>query len=361
MILGLILIEFLSFTWINYGLKHFNHRDYINLKIIDRNIFKWQSHHYLNYIPRPNHHIIEEKDGNKIYSHNSLGFRGKEFKINKPSNTYRIVMIGGSAVYSSRVALDKLTIPARLEDQLKNMGYQNVEVINGGVSGYGTSESLINLQFRILELSPDLVILYEAINDLHNRYVPPELFFADNRGRLKSWDGYYFPFWAKSNLGRIVAFYTGYLNKYLFIDNYISASTYLGHTQLDHDTKPDSFYKNLLRKNGSNFFKQNIISIYGILKIRNIPFVISTYGYSLKIPKNNYLKNKMYLSGLLEMNTAIRDTAKEYKIPLIDYALEMPDGAEYWRDEVHVTKNGALKSAEIFSKNLVKLIALEKK
>ena len=39
------------------------------------------------------------------------------------------------------------------------------EVINAGIPGWTTAESLINLHFRVLELSPDMVIICHAVND----------------------------------------------------------------------------------------------------------------------------------------------------------------------------------------------------
>ena len=41
-----------------------------------------------------------------------------------------------------------------------------VEVINGGVQGYSTFESSINLALRGVELEPDLVLVYHTINDM---------------------------------------------------------------------------------------------------------------------------------------------------------------------------------------------------
>ena len=39
-------------------------------------------------------------------------------------------------------------------------------MINAGVPGYVVTESLKNLEHRVLPLEPDLVIYYEANNDM---------------------------------------------------------------------------------------------------------------------------------------------------------------------------------------------------
>ena len=352
-VISIILAEIFAMIWINFELKKSDNLTYTKLKIIDRNNQRWETHPYLNYIPRPGFQVKDSVTNKIIDSHNSLGFRGPEFSLNKPAGVFRIVMLGGSAVYTSRVQSNFDSIPARLELSLKNRGFNKIEVINGGVSGYSTAEALINLQFRVLELSPDMVIVYEAVNDLHNRYVPAELHHADNRGRLKRWQGEYFPFWAQSYLGRLIALRKGYLNKYLFLDNYIAAPTYLGHTASDSATTGVN-YKELLKKNRPNFFRDNLLSIYGICKVRGISFVLSTYGFTLKQQELGYLKTKEYQSGLLEMNQVIRDLAKTNSIPIFDYAEKMSDESEFWRDEIHVSKIGASLTGEMFAKFLIR-------
>ena len=46
---------------------------------------------------------------------NNLGFRGTEFSEIKPSNTYRIFMVGGSTMFGSGESSDETTIPGILQ------------------------------------------------------------------------------------------------------------------------------------------------------------------------------------------------------------------------------------------------------
>ena len=45
----------------------------------------------------------------------SLGFRGTEFSEIKPSDTYRIFMIGGSTMFGAGATSDETTIPGYLQ------------------------------------------------------------------------------------------------------------------------------------------------------------------------------------------------------------------------------------------------------
>ena len=66
---------------------------------------------------------------------NSHGFRGPEFSAEKPPNTYRIFLIGGSTMYGVHVGEDatKAVYLQKLFDR-QNLDF-DVEVINAGMSG----------------------------------------------------------------------------------------------------------------------------------------------------------------------------------------------------------------------------------
>ena len=58
-----------------------------------------------------------------------------------------------------------------------------MEVINGGVGGYSSYQTLMNIQFRVLPLNPDLIVIYQGYNDIHTRFVyPNSSYLGDNSG-----------------------------------------------------------------------------------------------------------------------------------------------------------------------------------
>ncbi len=349
-VLGLALAEGVAHIWLKVMVYPQESADASDLRVLRSNAGRWQEHPYTNYMPRPGYTL--KMGGSLVSQHNSLGFRGGEFAREKPAGTFRIAMIGGSAVYSSRIMRDWQSIPSQLQSILKHKGYRRIEVINAGVSGQSTAEALSHLQFRILELSPDLVIVYEAINDLHNRYVPHELFHADNRGRQKRWETFDWPIWARTSLGIIVGKAFGLFEKNYFIDYHIAAATYLGHTATAEVTAGVD-YEKLLRENTPVFFRENLLSIYSICHIRGIKVLFTSYGYSLAHADTGYLKSKNYLHGLLEMNDAARQLAREYSIPFFDYEAVMPKDGHYWRDEIHVSPTGAAMTGRLFANYLI--------
>jgi len=105
---------------------------------------------------------------------NSLGFRGREFSVQKPAGTFRIVALGDSTTFGygkTTMSPYPAQLEAALNRQAGNCGRQ-YEVINAGVEGYSAHHVLIRLEKEALPLTPDLLIIYVGWNDLFG--VDPE-------------------------------------------------------------------------------------------------------------------------------------------------------------------------------------------
>jgi lysophospholipase L1-like esterase len=124
-----------------------------------------QPHPYLGYVPKPGFWSLPG-DAQQC-SHNSLGFRGKETTWEKPPGVFRIVTNGGSSVYGQSESSDAAVWSAKLEGFLtETKTSKHVEVINAGCSGWTSFEMLINLELRVMDLHPDVVLIYESVNDM---------------------------------------------------------------------------------------------------------------------------------------------------------------------------------------------------
>ena len=98
---------------------------------------------------------------------NSLGFRGPEFSAEKPENTYRILLVGGSTMFGSGATSDSTTIPGFLQQIFDNNKFEvNIEVINAAISGGNSASELEFINEKIAQYEPDLVIVYDGWNDL---------------------------------------------------------------------------------------------------------------------------------------------------------------------------------------------------
>ena len=106
---------------------------------------------------------------------NNEGFRGAEINVLKNNNDYRIIMIGGSTVFGAGMPNDNLTIPYQLNKKFEEK-YNNVEVINAGISSITSFEELYHFKEKLIHLEPNLVIIYDGANDVHNKItIDPEI------------------------------------------------------------------------------------------------------------------------------------------------------------------------------------------
>jgi len=98
---------------------------------------------------------------------NTEGFRGKEISPLKPENTFRIFIIGGSTVYGTGAESDITTMPGFLQREFDNynIGY-DVEIVNAGISGAWSFSEIQLIKNKILNLEPDMLVIFEGWNDL---------------------------------------------------------------------------------------------------------------------------------------------------------------------------------------------------
>lgn len=99
---------------------------------------------------------------------NSLGFRGDEIPSTKPPNEMRILCLGDSVTFGYWVKQDE-PWPKVLEIIYQEHGVQ-ATVINAGVPGYSTFQSLEQWRLKGKALNPDIVILGYCLNDATERY-----------------------------------------------------------------------------------------------------------------------------------------------------------------------------------------------
>lgn len=134
--------------------------------------------------PRVNssaHAYMYDANGQIVYDTvvewNSKGMRGPDVSYEKPTNTYRILIIGDSFVEAIQQPYEQ-TFPALLESKLNEReGNQRYEVIAMGRTGWGTLHELIYYQVEGYKFNADLVILSFYINDVADTF--PRVFYPN--------------------------------------------------------------------------------------------------------------------------------------------------------------------------------------
>ena len=115
---------------------------------------------------------------------NSIGFRGAEIE---DKDTFSIFVIGGSTVFGVGSTSDDYTIPAILEQQISHKyNLDNFQVINAGIPFADSFRELHLIKNNILELNPDIIIIYDGWNDsVHKRSFEEAIIQKNNDEGIK--------------------------------------------------------------------------------------------------------------------------------------------------------------------------------
>lgn len=108
---------------------------------------------------------------------NSLGLRDHEYAYEKPDRVNRILVLGDSFAEGFQVSLgDRFSnLMADRLNELQMQSKVRYQVINAGVSGYGTDNELLFFRHEGHKYEPDLVVLALYVgNDIRNNWYPLE-------------------------------------------------------------------------------------------------------------------------------------------------------------------------------------------
>ena len=133
---------------------------------------------------KPNPQGTSSRTGREVhYQINSLGIRGPETQHQKPDGVFRILLLGDSRTFGYGVPIE------RYFGTLLEGYFQDVEVINLGISGFGIDQELLFYQERGRPFNPDVVISYVAHYKAHRhmhgqRWEKDKPFFELENGQL---------------------------------------------------------------------------------------------------------------------------------------------------------------------------------
>ena len=282
--------------------------------------------------------------GDEVYNEN--GYRGKYPVSPKDSFEFRIIMMGGSAVWEGDPS-----IPQLLEKTFYENEKTNARVYNFGVVGANSQMELATLTNEIISLQPDVIIFYDGANDITHplQYDPRPgypfnfLVYENNPFLMRTYPALVLMVY-KSNLIRMLArdYFAKHISKIdelrkqsgygsegwrnkiasVYINNINKASSIAGAFNARSFVffQPMVYFKNTLSGNENNFIKDHAPeNKHTVLVHKKIPDYIHQPGGSKFIFRD--------LSGLFEN-----------------------DPAEIFRDNVHTLQDAKEKIAmEIYT------------
>lgn len=319
---------------------------------------KYVPHNYIGYVGAP-----DFKRGKN--RHNSLGYRGDPIAQPKPEGEFRIVCLGGSTTYTAALEDHTLSYPSLLQAELQAGGYPYVRVVNAGAEGYSSYESLLTFQLRVLDLEPDMIIVYHAVNDIIMRITwPGSAYRGDNSGALVHSPGLHrrVPLLQRSTALRILMIRLGMAKSPVRLDSTLvkfAPTSYAWRfiRQYHAGRYPSGIFSKvplsqMLEANPPVYFERNLTHLLVSARHWGVQPVLATFAYSKKL-EDDAMSSEEFAAGIDEMNRIIIELGREFEVPVFDFAAVFPDDPELYFGAVHVNHQGVREKARLFAGFLI--------
>ncbi len=178
------IIEYASYPCSLLNSDTYKNYDYFSIKQI---CFDQQN---LLYYEQPILHLRPDQHS-KTVNVNALGFRGQEFTSEKPENTFRIFLVGGSTAFGAGATSDDTTISGFLQKKFDDIKLtKKIQIINAGISSATSFEEMYYIKHTLAQLNPDLIIIYDGFNDAQYRVLSDPI--ISNEKEVKESEGFKF-------------------------------------------------------------------------------------------------------------------------------------------------------------------------
>ena len=301
---------------------------------------------------------------------NAQGFRlDGDLPLKKPDNEYRIIAIGGSTTENLDNGMN-LHYPEEARKLLLHTSHhRTINIVNSGMAGFSTAQSLIRLQFDLLAFHPDMITVMHNINDLMVNVFPQSEYHSAYA------DKYFDPVFARTYdirdtfIGKLrIAVFFG---RKLMDLRTIIAGTVMHTPRGDLvSTMKTSSLPMTLR--AADEFKNNLIAIAAIAKAHNIrvvfmsqPAVFTEAEIGLAFGQKEYNARVSYpqiaefKSAFEYYNAIIALIARTQDVYYIDMYSRFGHDEKYFNDMVHYNVDGVHRFAEIYAHQLDEILEAE--
>lgn len=265
---------------------------------------------------------------------NNFGFRDADVVMPKPDGAYRILCIGASTTEEGPV--NDLTYPGILETLLnRHFGFNRVDVINCGLSGMNSLKHRMRMG-DYLALDPDLIVIYNAVNDICHDLFPVWLKDAS-------------PLQKRLRESR---FFCRYFGHYLLP----------GPERLLHDIETNKMVNlEFMSRYARNHGVETAVCSFAAPNPEVLSRVEREYYeyYSVLEWTGRYSNFEAYRIALTFYNEALRRLCNREKIHYIPVEENMRDGVIMFGDICHLRNPGIEKKAGIIAEALIPVIEKE--
>lgn len=266
------------------------------------------------------------------------------FPLAKRPGVVRVACLGGSTTHGK--------YPLLLQRELQRTLRREVEVMNWGVPGWTTQETLVNYVSTVQDYRPDVVVVHHALNDVAARrwqgfrrdyahyrrpWQEPELGWLERRLILHS------DLWAGLASGASGGF---------------TLSDFANHP-FDREAGgvPTNATERWLPAGTEVTFRRNVDTLARLAELRGARVALVTMPWKPDLTYRRDGKKRLWVAGMEQHNAILRELAAEPGRLLVDTAAVVAEGAgraePMFLDRVHLTELGAHNKAKMIARELI--------
>lgn len=292
------------------------------------------------------------------------GFLGKDQgpSLIKADDEYRIATIGASTTANVHLPYDQ-NWPGRLGALLQQaLPGHTIRVIDAGVPGFDTAQSVANLALRVMPFHPDVVIIYQAYNDL--KAVRADRPFLPDYSQIHRR-----PFGYHDK----PPFYVRWLDRSMFYVRMRNRYRTMAQVSVYRKSLTDNSRVNTVPEAAARAFEQHVRILVAIARSGGAKVVLSSFAtlhdpalasagkhtnrqlsqlQQDELEKLLQFTSGLTVSGILkgidEYNAILRKVATEEHTGWVDNASLVPHEDRYFVDRVHFSPEGAARMAKDF-------------
>jgi lysophospholipase L1-like esterase len=277
---------------------------------------------------------------------NSLGFRGPEIAVPKPTGTVRLAFLGASTTWCAEVSSNEQVWTHLVTEELSRaFPAVRFDYINAGVPGYTLESILTNYVHRVAPLQPDVVVIYEAANNLSGEM----RHLAARRGIISteklefgSWPGRYSLLWnlVEKNLKVLAA------QRIARSENQ--------RLEVDPRTLGAGYKEALTRVVRAAQQQARLVAVatFSVQPRRDQSPQRQMQASSSALFYMPFLHPETIIGAYERYNEIVREVAKETGALLIDGENDIPGDPVNFNDSVHVTDMGSKAMADRIARAL---------
>jgi len=273
---------------------------------------------------------------------NSLGFNDDEFHLARTPGVLRVACLGSSTTEGGNPEGHEGSYPRQLQHILEERTGRAVEVLNFGMAGWTTAETMVNYFLVAQDYAPDIVVIHEAPNDVDPRRWPG--FRADYSHYRKPWSDvhYSLPYRLLVRWSDIFA-----------VSQMKDAAAFdLAAVVIRTPQGPLRDAGDVLDPETAVAFRRNVRTIAEHVRLRGGHAVLATVPYDPAAPGA-----AVYRNGIDDHNRILRELCRDQGFTLADVDARGRERAgglhPFFLDLVHMTKEGNRFKAEVIADALI--------